>query len=283
MARIDKKGFIHGRIGNNVYRQVGNVNVMQSAPHKVQQTAATQLRAKEFGLANNAAKVLRPVFVSQALHADKRIVYRLGQAVLKAIRNGDAEGLKDLHQGDLSCLPGFQFNLNSPLGNVLQLKPVVNIQEGGVLSINIPAVGKEDLFFPPYSHLCMIRTMVMAINFKKEFYQYLGYRDIFLENKKGKSTEAEEWQLEEAAEANSIVLASLSLHYFSPDGVNENGMLLNDKSFSPAELIAALHIGEDGAEPQDSGALPKHPLFGYKGNELLRDFKRAQSKAEKEG
>lgn len=282
MATIDKKGFIHGRIGNVVYRRLGDVTVVQSVPTKVRQTDATKLRAKEFGLASSAAKVLRQVFSGPATHADSRVVNRLGQAVLKAIRNGEpsAEDLGDLHHGNLSFIEGFQFNPKSTVASVLLEKPVVNLREGGRIAVSILAIEKGNLVFPAYSHSCTMRIMVVAVDFKKEYYQYLGYKDITIKN--GKALAAEEWLVDEAAEAGSIVMVSLSLHYFSSDGVSDDGISLNDKSFSPAELIAAMPIGEEGAEEQEADVLPfKNPLAGYQGNEIIRELKRMQAKQAK--
>ena len=84
---------------------------------------------------------------------------------------------------------------------------------------------------------------------------------------------------EYAAEADSIVMVSLSLHYFSPDGVSKEGISLNSKDFSPAEIVAALHVGGEGAAERAKDAEPyKHQMAGYQGNDILRELQRMQAK-----
>lgn len=282
MAIIDKKGFVHGKAGGQVFRQLGDKLVMQVAPKDVKQTDATKISAKEFGLASSAAKVLRRIFAGPSHCADGKMIGRLTQTVLKAIREGqkDENGLRDLHQGDLSLLEGFQFNSNSPLENVLAVKPEVSLGEGGAVSVNLPAIDKDQLFFPKYAFSCTLRLLVVEINFKKETYQYLDHRDIKI--REGSGTEELLWEVEEKAEAGTMVMASLSLHYFSHDGVNEEGISLNNTEFSPATIIAAMHVSEDGAAARAENTKPyKIPMAGYDGNFILQDMERMLAKMKK--
>src|SRR5690606_26619675 len=131
MAIIDKKGFIRGRIGNTVYRKVGDTNIIQSRPARVRQTAATKESALEFGLASSTAKVLRHMFAGLSHYADGGMINRLNNTVLNAIRNGNGAnpGQRHLHQGDLSQLVGFQFNRNSPLEETLAIAPVISVED----------------------------------------------------------------------------------------------------------------------------------------------------------
>ena len=282
MAIIDKKGFVHGKAGGQVFRQLGGQLVMQGAPKNVKQTEATKVSAKEFGLASSAAKVLRRIFAGPSHSADGKMIRRLIQTVLKAIREGQKgeNGLRDLHQGDLSLLEGFQFNSNSPLESVLEVKPEVVLSDGGAVSVNLPAIDKGQLFFPKYSFSCTLRLLVVEVNFKKETYQYLDHRDIRI--KEGEGTTELLWEVEEKAEAGSMVMVSLSLHYFSHDGVNEEGISLNTTEFSPAGIIAAMHVGEDGAAARDKNTEPyKIPMSGYDGNFILHDLERMLAKTKK--
>jgi hypothetical protein len=234
-------------------------------------------------MASSTAKMLRRVFVGPAHGADPGMINRLNQSVLKALRAGEEgkPGLRDLHQADLSLLEGFQFNKQSPLEEVLAVKPDVLLNESGSIHINLPVISQQDLCFPQYSHHCTLRLLVAALDFKKETYQYLGHQDIKIKN--GRSAEALLWEVEEKAENGNIILVSLSLHYFSSDGVNDEGISLNSKEFSPAGIIAAMHVVSNGTEeaPTTGALLHKYPRAGYNGNELLRDFQRLQAKKKK--
>ena len=58
---------------------------------------------------------------------------------------------------------------------------------------------------------------------------------------------------------------------------------MNSKEFSPAGIIAAMHVAGNGTEDAPTaGALRnKYPMAGYNGNELLREFERQQAKQKK--
>lgn len=281
MAVIDKKGFIRGSIGNMVYRKVGDTNIIQSKPSRVRQSAATKESALEFGLASSSAKVLRYMFAGLSYYADGGMINRLNNTVLNAIRNGKAapRGQRDLHQGDLSLLAGFQFNRNSPLQDTLSLAPVVSVENDGSVKLSMPAVGKEDLCWIPDAQTCALRFTVMAVDFKKQYYRLLGHHEV---ETQGRPLAELEWTAPERAEKGSIVLVALSVVFYAPDGIKRDGIVLNDKNFYPAAIVAALHApdGADGSENVDTGSY-RLPLPGYNGAEILRELERLQLKESK--
>ena len=279
MAVINRKGFISGRAGNMVYRTRGDVQVMQSIPGKMRQTMATKARGKEFGLASSTAGTIRYLCSSAAHWPDKRMSSRLVQTVLKSIRGGaqGEPGLRDLHVADLSILEGFQFNLNSPLEKVMLIQPTVTLGDSGTVYVNIPALYKYELKFAKDASQCILRFIVVAIDLKKETHRYLGNKDILLEP--GESLDALIWEVENKAEQGTILLVSFSVHYFSPDKIDSLGLSLNNSALSPGGIIAARHIGDDGAPvtaSADIGDLPP-----YRGNDIMDDFARMLEKAKK--
>ncbi|MFD1628482.1 hypothetical protein [Pseudopedobacter beijingensis] len=282
MAIIDKKGFIRGRIGNMVYRKVGDTNIIQSRPGKVRQTAATKESALEFGLASSTAKVLRQMFAGLSHYADGGMINRLNNTVLNAIRNGDGatRGHRDLHQGDLSALIGFQFNKNSPLDETLLITPDIVINNDGSVKVMPPAMDSSELCWLDNAQGCSLRFTVISVDFKQQYHQLLGHHEI--EVTKGKSLEQMEWITPESAENGSIVLVALSVVFYAPDGIRHNGIVLNDKSFFPAAIIAAFHAPEtaDGKENKETKSY-RLPLPGYLGGDILRELERLQLKESK--
>lgn len=282
MAIIDKKGFIRGRIGNTVYRKVGDTNIIQSRPARVRQTAATKESALEFGLASSTAKVLRHMFAGLSHYADGGMINRLNNTVLNAIRNGNGatRGQRDLHQGDLSLLTGFQFNRNSPLDETLLVMPDVLLEEDGSVKIMMPAINSGELCWLADANSCSLRFTVMAVDFRKQYHQLLGHHEV--EMQKTKTLERMEWTAPERAEKGSIILVALSVVFHTPDGIRHDGIMLNDKSFYPAAIVAALHAPEmaDGSEHKEAGSY-RLPLPDYHGRDMLRELERLQLKESK--
>ncbi|ADY53096.1 hypothetical protein Pedsa_2552 [Pseudopedobacter saltans DSM 12145] len=282
MAIIDKKGFIRGRIGNMVYRKVGDTNIIQSRPGEVRQTAATKESALEFGLASSTAKVLRQMFTGLSHYADGSMINRLNNTVLNAIRSGTEEtrGQRDLHHADLSTLIGFQFNRNSPLDETLLISPDIVINNNGLVKITIPAFESNELCWLPAANGCFLRFTVISVDFKQQYHQLLGHHEIDVS--KGKNMEQMEWTTPERAEKGSIILVALSVVFYAPDGIRRDGIVLNDKSFFPAAIIAAFHspYTANGKENKETDSY-RFPLAGYQGEDMLRELKRLQLKESK--
>ncbi len=281
MAIVDKKGFIRGRIGNMVYRKVGNTNIIQSRPSRVRQTVATKESALEFGLASSTSKVIRHMFAGLSHYADGGMINRLNNTVLNAIRNGNGalRGQRDLHQSDLSLLVDFQFNRNSPLYETLAVTPVVSVENNGSVKLSMPAIGKDKMCWLADANGCSLRFTVMAVDFKKQYYQLLGHHEV---ETRDRMLDQLEWTAPERAESGSIVLVALSVVFHAPDGIRRDGIVLNDKDFYPAAIVAAIHAPEmaDGKENRETGYY-RLPLPNYHGGYILRELERLQLKESK--
>lgn len=275
MAIITRKGFISGRAGNMVYRKQGNVQIVQSAPDKPTQTASTKTSGIDFGVASNSARAIRILFNGATHFADSGMKNRLTQTVLKAMRAGHEgePGARDLRQADLSLLEGFQFNTNSPLEKVLETQPTVTFEDGGKVLVHIPAATQKELVRLSDAVRFILRFFVAEVDFKNNACEYLGSKDIRVEHRQ--DHEGSIWEVEKLAERGTIVMVSFSVHYFTTDGINEFGINHNNIELSPAGIIAAKHIGDDGA-PADASRF-KNPL-SYRGNEIMSDFAKKLAK-----
>ena len=278
MATIDKKGIIHGRVGRLVYRGFGDGQVLQSVPKKMRQSFATKASGLEFGLASTTANAIRHFFIGASHFGDKGMINRLTQTVLKSIRAGDeAEtGLRDLHQADLSLLEGFEFNKSSTLAqSTIPLPEVALLDDGGV-QLDFPEILADNIEFPDDAQDIVIRLIVLAVDFKKNYRICLGIKDIKLSRMA--VLEAITWEVEEKAREGNILLVSLVVRYFAPDGHDQDGISLNNKDLNPAGIIAARHVniiaaGEDSDAPWSN----RDDIAVYNGNSILEKFKNIQS------
>ncbi len=296
MAIIDSKGRLHGKVGNVVYRTVGDMRIVQARPARIRQTLSTKESALEFGLASNCGRILRSLYASFTCYSDGRLLNRMNTALLKVLKDTEkSRGERDLHDGSPQHLQGLQFNINSPLTEMLAVRPICSMEDGGI-RVQLPAFNmSEDLQLPKHTKNAVLRLMIAAISFREGYYEYLDYKDIPLQY--GKVIPEQEWLSDVALPAGSIVLVSASLHCFGMNGIDGEPLSLNGKEYSPAEIIGAYKIDEavkvevkneieSRGETADQTIskktfLNRHRLINYRGEEILKEIDRKRKRDKK--
>jgi hypothetical protein len=243
----------------------------------------------EFGLASNCARIIRSAFYQYTAMADSGMINRLNVAVMKCLRNsyGKVRGERDLHDADLQHLEGFQFNRQSPLNEVLLVRPVAQLDAANRIKVSIPEIReRSDLHSPAHSYSCTLRLMLVVMNFRENYYEYVNFKEIII----GYNTTVPEqvWQPEEVLPAGSIALLSASLHYYGNSRMQEQPVGLNSAAFSPTEMLAAFQVPlEEGktAVSESSNTTGKETkrmsLHGYYGENILREMRKQREKWEK--
>jgi hypothetical protein len=280
MAIIDNRGRLHGRVGNTVYRTVGNTSIVQIKPSRVKQTLSTKESAMEFGLASNCGRILREIYATFASNSDGRMINRLNAVLLKCIKDSERErGERDLHDGHPGHLQGFQFNAHSPLEEALAVSPVCTM-ESARIRVNLPEFKENgQLQQVRFGRRCVLRMMLVAVNFRENYYEYLSYKDIAID--RGETIPGQDWMPEVALPAGSMVLASVSLHYFGLKDVAGDAQQINSKEFSPAEIIGVFAITDvepSVAENVATDENRRHPLSNYYGQEILKEIARKRKR-----
>src|SRR5690606_16602418 len=133
------KGMVSGTAGSVIYRNYRGMNIIQGKPRKFEQTEDSIKAATEFGLSSSTAGVIRSAFEPAYLHRDGEAAARCTQLVYRSIRNSltGYRGHRDLHDGDLSCLEGMEFNIKSKLSEVLQVSHQVSRDEQGKITVSL--------------------------------------------------------------------------------------------------------------------------------------------------
>jgi len=135
---IVKDVFVSGTVGNLVlYRRMGKSCSRIKPPH-VKQSAATKLRALNFGVAARAGKGLRPGLTAvMPLPTDRSMQSRFSGAIAKWL------GL--LNAGDVpSCeaipyLSGFQFTTGATFSERFKVPVTVSQPQNGIITVDIDA------------------------------------------------------------------------------------------------------------------------------------------------
>ncbi len=103
----------------------------------------TRENGSEFGRAGQAGKVLRNVLRLLLMSSsDSRVTSRLTQQMVKVVQPDaiSVRGLRNVLDGELELLQGFEFNINGKLGSTLFIPFTAVINRGsGVISVEIPA------------------------------------------------------------------------------------------------------------------------------------------------
>ena len=304
MAVIDIQGRWHGRAAGLVYRSVGGRNIVQGRPRKFKQTVATRESGLEFGLASNTARIMREVLWPAYHSIDKGMVNRFTSTVLKSIRGCQelGRGERDLHNGDLSYLQGFQFNKNSPLSEVLPGRPEVIICDDGKPELHLPSFTLGyDVKCPMRDYKGLkVRFMATAFHFRSEYYEYLDCRDVWVDS--GFRLSEQVWKVEKELPPGSLILLTVSL--FAVATKKFSDMMLNSKEWSPGEIVYAMQVpqgdaevlereyidgnGRDGSPERPviertGSPFEKMPLGSYSGRDIFWKFRRLWEKeAERE-
>ena len=283
MATIDKRGIVHGTAGSVIYREYRGKNIIQGKAKAFKQTEKTIQSASEFGLSSSAAAVIRTAFQPAYIFKDGTAAYRSTQQVYRSILNSVSreKGKRDLHDGDLSLLNGMDFNTNSKLTEVLKISHSVIKSTAGLVSVILgPLNTQTDIKRPQNASGAYmkhrIRLMLIEFNFREEYYENLGYKDLDLEgyqNFKGQVI-----TFDEKVREDCLVMVSMSLMlYTTVDQTNES-ILLNNSAFSPCAIIGTFQSEKPSETPTKEvdmqlsnyrGREEKIKEMFYKGNLLM--------------
>ncbi|EOR95486.1 hypothetical protein ADIARSV_1305 [Arcticibacter svalbardensis MN12-7] len=283
MATIDNKGMVHGTAGSVIYREYRGKNIIQGKAKGFKQTEKTKRSAIEFGLSSSSAAVIRTAFEPAYFFKDGTAAYRSTQLVYRSILNNvtGEKGKRDLHDGDLSFLQGLNFNANSKLHEVLQMSHSVSKNAEGLVSVTLGSLDTEKGIKRPIavSGAYMkhrIRLMLVAFNFREEYYENLGFRDVDLEGYQ--TIEEQVITFNEAVPKDCLALVSMSLMFYSFMSQTNESILLNSAAFSPCAIIGTFQSENPSDYPlKEVEMQPSHypgreekikEMF-YKGNVLM--------------
>lgn len=289
MAIIDNKGIIRGAVGANVFRHSRGKNIIQAKPRKYKQTAASIASSAEFGMISSSAAIIRHAFEPAYRYYDGRVVGRMTSAVGRSVRSaaGTICGQRDLHDGDLSCLLGTEFNKNSLLKDVLPVQPQISRDDSGAVVVQMPALNmKTDLKLPRElmykGYKMKVRFLLVAFSFRESYYEYIDSQE--LEYLLNQNAGAQELTLSGDIPQGCMLLLSMSLSLYGCHALDEGFVLLNSKAFSPAALVAAWQ--EPGLIPLEKATRgpaeerPGQVVVDYAGYRLLAGLqKRIEQKA----
>jgi len=248
MARIDKNGKMRGAVGNVSYRISNGQNILQSRPGKGN-TKVNEKSLKtnnEFSLASNRARIIRGI-LSPVIrkYYDGEMINRFTCVVAEAIRSNDAlpVGYRDIEDGKLSILQGFEFNQHSLFSDYCNLEIVTEATPAG-LRLTIPAfVPLAKLAFPFDASHCTMKVLVSTLDLREERFSQCCVKELMIPASNTPVPEVN-WLLNENFPARGLMLVTVSLNYFElclGEMVSLNRPILN-----PCQLLTVYNAVDDG-------------------------------------
>ncbi|WP_207535798.1 hypothetical protein [Desertivirga arenae] len=285
MAVIDKKGVLHGSVSNIVYRSWRDLNVVQMKPHKVKQTLSSKEASLEFGLCSSTARIIRKAFKWAYKGYDGAMINRCTSAVRKAVSASAKErGERDIHDGDMSFLKGFQFNNNSPLDKVLRVRASAQLSQDKKVSIHLPAVTINDIKGCNAAYY-ILRFTVVAFDFRSRVFSYVSTKDIKIGSRD--SYAGGNIELDEVVPEGRLVAVSMSIHAYDQVFIGEMETT-NSSQRSPAELLNVWQLPlpetSDAMQTPKSDAVKTSErdwIFDYEGPQMLMKIAELRDKAVK--
>jgi len=182
MARQDGIIKLKGRIGDMSFiktedgylaRKAGGIDGkrIQSDP----QFARTRENGAEFGRAGSASKLLRTALRALIMNAsDSKLTSRLTKemvAVIKADQKSE-RGLRNVLDGELELLKGFEFNINGTLSQTFFVPYTATIDRAaGSLTVDIPAFAPAiSIAAPAGATHCKLHASGVEIDFEASVY-----------------------------------------------------------------------------------------------------------------
>lgn len=238
MAITDSKGNLRGKIGPTITRVVRGKNIMQVVPKKHIKHENTLKQAKAFGTISKSAKKIRDViqpFLGQ--RHDAYMYNRFNSAIANTLKKNidlsDEE--KTIHKADLTDITGFDFNIDSPLEDVLFMDIQIEMIDDIHLEITVPSFSpQKDVLYPTTINTATLKLIIYEDKpLAKDLTSYATYTLHF--DEKETQTQQQQW-VHEIENTDKLVMVVAQLLFYSLDTDNSK-ILYNTKSYNPAAIV----------------------------------------------
>lgn len=203
----------------------------------------TRENAAEFGRASKSGQLLRNAFRSYyKSYADSRMVTRLASLLLKVIKtdNINPRGERNVVDGNLSLLTGFEFNIRGKLSTTFYAPYTALInRETGKMSLNIsPFVPETYISAPGGTTHFSIVSVAAEVDFNNEKFEVDSTKTTILPWN-NVETAAIEHENTVTAESENPLFFALGIEFYQE--VNEEMYPLRNGSFNSLALIKIDH------------------------------------------
>jgi hypothetical protein len=238
---------LSGKLDNQVYYTRNGKKLVRKAPEKPQLSENSKKSAAEFGRAGAAASLVKPrlSFVTTPI-ADNGLYNRLSACFLKVIHScyTKQHGEREVADGDLALLKGFQLNRHTNSQKVCAAEPVVNINPGTGISFSIPGFRLQDMVTaPPNADTLVIQLCCCACDFSGKTGLVAKTNDLHISLHKPFFPGAI-LSLPDGATNGKVLLVAINFYF-----LNRDGLPINDRNHKAGKIIEAVLIREGRIVP----------------------------------
>ncbi len=240
MARINKKGIISGKIGDKIFRNLNNQQIVQAKPDKVNQTKNTVVSSSEFRQCSSWAKQLRiglHSFLNR--HTDSYMYRRLTGKLYEAIFSNTSlpKGQRSLLNSNMNALVGFEFNTNSPFREHFKGDILVSVSSEREVIVNVSELqprnqikysqitAQSELLLYVYSSNMILNTPVFDAYFSIQIDRNAVLQPEII------------WTSPTVPEGHFILVVAKLMYYTNNKFTGKN--YINTKELSPAKVLYA--------------------------------------------
>lgn len=241
---ILKNGNLKGAVGNIVFRQSNEQTIVQTIPKPVKKpTPAKKAIGSDFGHISTAGARIREFMGDIQLNMhDSDMHNRLITQLKRVVRpNGRPTGMKTIHGGKIDRLVNFQFNDKCHIHDFMHFDPDLSLLDKQV-HIRFPKFDlRNDIVLPKHCDALAINFTVAVFNFELQQHIHFYCHEIELNlHRSDKIIELEELIFDMDYKNAETIIVGMNIEYYKL--LRQKHLLLNNKEFHPAAIVAAFAI-----------------------------------------
>ena len=238
MAERNRNNSYSGAIGNLVYREVGNKQIVQLKPDSIRQTKRTKESGSEFRQCSSWSKWLRLRMHSfLEKNVDHYMFSRFAGRFYTVLQtNIDLpKGERTPLNSDMGALAGFDFNTNSPFADYFMPGIAATLTDQNEVTVTIPSFNpKVEMQFAKGTRYAELLVYVMTASFESNTGFTDDYTILPMQNMAYTLPETV-WTSTPLPEGQ-LVLVCAKVLYYNTNRFTEKHYV-NSKECSPATIV----------------------------------------------
>lgn len=251
---------LSGKLDKQVYYQRNGKAFARKVQESHQLTENSRKSGTEFGRASAAASLVRTVF-SESLGTvmDNECFLRLTACFGEVIRtaHNKPKGKRDVTDGDLALLTGFQLNRYISAERILPQDPVVGISRETKLKIALPAFSTDprSRYKPAKAETLIVRLYCGVFNFAKKQGEVVPAIDIKIKLEEEGYFKGGVLDLPVTETNNRVLIIAAAYHF-----LDEHGNPFNNRKYYAGKILSAALVRNWQVVPFRYPAVPAPEL-----------------------
>ncbi|GGH62189.1 hypothetical protein HNQ91_001218 [Filimonas zeae] len=246
MAKVESLFNLNGKLGNHIFSTVKGKKVVRSVssrPHV--QPEASRKSGKDFGAASSAAALIRQGFKPLTqVYADNEYDDRLKRLANQVVLSGPErlKGARQFTDGNMALLKGLELNKHTAVSKLLPAAPVVTTVAGNSITIALPKLYTEKMFFgPEKAAAAVIQFRCCLLYFTEKRGLYVTAEDLIISLAK-ETFPGGSFSLPLEGADNCVILLAWGIHFTAKN----DQRMINNRKYYAANLLEVVHL-ENGA------------------------------------